>query len=154
MNKKENNSLKAVILAVIPLILVVAIFATAINMGIMTGTNTISNNKNPETTNEINATITIDFGNGTEDTYKIKTTNTTAYDFLIEAAKIGGYDIKTTYYGIYDSLLVESISNIENGQDNKYWIYYINGESGSIAADKQIIENNDLIEWKFEEYTY
>jgi len=160
MNKKENNTLKAVILAVIPLILVVAIFATAINMGIMTGTNTnnelnnITNNKNTETLDEITATIIIDFGNETTKTYEIKTTNATAYGFLIEAAKIGEYDVKTTYYGIYDSLLIESISNIENGQNNKYWIYYINSESGSIAADKQIIENNDIIEWRFEEFTY
>jgi len=127
-------------------------------MGIMTDTNNkinnISNNKNTGDLEEITATITIDFGNETTKTHEIKTTNATAYHFLIEAAKLEGYGIKTTYYAIYDSILVESISNIENGQDNKYWIYYINGESGAISADKQIIENNDIIEWRFEEFTY
>ena len=160
MTKKENNTLKAVILAVIPLILVVAIFATAINTGMMNGINannelnSITNDKNIETLEEVTATIIIDFGNGTTNTYEIKTTNATAYGFLMEAAKLGGYDVKTTYYSTYDSLLIESISDIENGKDNKYWIYYINSESGLIAADKQIIINNDIIEWRFKEFTY
>ena len=158
MNKKETNTLKAVIMAVIPLIIVIAIFATAINMGVMTNTNNelnnMSNNKNTGNLEEITATITINFGNGTIKTNEIKTTNNTVYTLLMQTAKIEGYSIKTTYYAIYDSFLIESISNIENGQDNKYWIYYINGESGAISADKQIVKNNDIIEWRFEEFTY
>lgn len=158
MNKKETNTLKAVLMAVIPLIIVIAIFATAINMGVMTNTNNeinnMSNNKNTGNLEEITATITINFGNGTIKTHEIKTTNNTAYTLLMQTAKIEGYSIKTTYYAIYDSFLIESISNIENGQDNKYWIYYINGESGAISADKQIVKNNDIIEWRFEEFTY
>jgi len=105
------------------------------------------------TNEEITATVKIDFGNGTIDTYEITIKNNTVYDFLLEAAKKGGYAIKSTYYGLYDSMFIDSIGNVENGQDNKYWIYYINGESGSVGSEKQKVENNDLIEWKFETFT-
>jgi len=108
---------------------------------------------NDDIKEEISATVKIDFGNETVNTYEITTKNNTVYGFLLELAKEGGYTVNTTYYGIYDSLLIDSIANIENGQDNKYWIYYINSESGSVGADKQTVENNDLIEWKFETFT-
>ena len=113
----------------------------------------IDQNNNDGTNEEITATVTIDFGNGTIDTYEVKTKNNTVYDFLIQAAKKAGYDVKATYYGLYDSMFIDSIANVENGQDNKYWIYYINGESGSVGSQKQTVENNDVIEWKFETYT-
>ncbi len=160
MNKKENNTLKAVILSVIPLIIVVVIFATAMSSGMIKGINAnnesngIINDKNTRNLGDVTATIIIDFGNGTTNTYGIKTTNATVYGFLMEAAKLGEYDVKTTYYSTYDSLLIESISDMENRQDNKYWIYYINNASGSVAADKQVVINNDIIEWRFEEFTY
>ena len=160
MDKMENNTLKAIILSVIPLIIVIAIFTTAMSSGMINGinanseSNDIINDKNTKNLGETTATIIIDFGNGTTNEFDIKTTNATVYGLLMEAAKLGEYDVKTTYYSTYDSLLIESISNMENGQDNKYWIYYLNDESGSVAADKQIVINNDTIEWKFEEFTY
>lgn len=159
MNKAENNPIKSVLFAVIPLIIVIAIFATAANIGILTNTNSINQqildqtNYKENMVSKVTATVEIDFGNKT-DTFSIESINNTVYGFLLEAAKIGGYDVKATYYGSFDSLLIDSIANIQNGQDNKYWIYYINGESGSVAADKQIVEDDDLIKWSFEEFTY
>ena len=32
---------------------------------------------------------------------------------------------------------------------NKAWIYFINGNSGTVAADKQEIKAGDLIEWRY-----
>jgi len=102
---------------------------------------------------KVTATVKIDFGNETIKTYEITIKNNTVCDFLLEAAKKAELEVKSTYYGLYDSMFIDSIGNVENGQDNKYWIYYINGESGTIGSDKQKVENNDLIEWKFEAFT-
>jgi len=161
MNKMQNNSIKTVLFAIVPLIIVIAIFATAANFGIMTNTNSVSQQLSGEVSDqnlllnqdEVIARIDINFGDNS-DSFTVTSKNNTVYGFLLEAAKIGGYDIKATYYGIYDSLLIDSISNYVNGDDNKYWIYYINGESGSVGADKQIVMDNDLIEWKFEAFIY
>jgi hypothetical protein len=51
----------------------------------------------------------------------------------------------------YDSgIFIESIDNKKNGQDEKYWMYYINGRMAVSASDKHKIEVGDTIEFKFE----
>jgi hypothetical protein len=47
-------------------------------------------------------------------------------------------------------VLVKSIDGVENGTDNKYWQYWVNGELPMVAADKKEVEAGDRIEWKFE----
>lgn len=127
------------------------IILAVIIIGITSGC--LKQETNGDIKKEVSATVKIDFGNETEETYEITTKNNTVYGFLLEAAKKGEFSVNTTYYGTFDSIFIDSISNIENGQDNKFWIYYINGESGSAGVDKQNVENNDLIEWKFETFT-
>lgn len=161
-NRKETVGL--VIKIILPLLIIIALFAGAVSLGIInispieTKIKLVpTENRTNESINEtklVNATVIIDFGDGTKSSNIIISEHSTVYGFLIEAANIEKYDIKTTYYGLYDSIFIDSISTYENGQENKYWIYYINGESGTIGADKQTVKNNDIIEWKFEEYQY
>lgn len=47
-------------------------------------------------------------------------------------------------------VLIDSIDGIESGTDNKWWQYYINGELGPVAADKQELKGGDKVEWRFE----
>jgi hypothetical protein len=129
------------------LVLIITILLTGIISGCI---NQVNENSIKE---EVTATVKIDFGNQTIKSYNITTKNNTVYGFLLEAAKKGGYNVNTTYYGTFDSIFIDSIANIENGDDNKFWVYYINEQSGSVGADKQKVENDDLIEWKFETYT-
>lgn len=152
-NKKEIT--KEILLALIPLIIVLAIFASAVSMGIITiGNSNLKTFPTDENVNEITATVIFDFGDENTESIEVISTKTTVYGFLMEAANQAGYDVKTTYYGQYNSIFVDSISTYENGQNNKYWIYYINGESGSVGADQQIVANGDIIEWKFEEFQF
>ncbi len=127
------------------------ILLAVITIGITSGC--LEQETDQSITEEITATVKIDFGNETVYTYEIKTINNTVYGFLLESARKGEFSVNTTYYGTFDSIFIDSIANIENGQDNKFWVYYINGVSGSVGADKQNVENNDLIEWKFETFT-
>jgi len=47
-------------------------------------------------------------------------------------------------------ILVESIGGVKNGTDSKYWIVYLNGKMISVGVDKQIVNEGDTIEFKFE----
>ena len=75
--------------------------------------------------------------------------NTSALDLLNAAANAGNFTIKTTYYGQYDSMLVDAIAGLENGQDGCYWQYWINGEYATMGADRQMLHEGDVIEWRF-----
>lgn len=47
-------------------------------------------------------------------------------------------------------VLVESIGGVANGQDNKYWQYWVNDVLGEVAADKKFLKSGDEVEWKFD----
>lgn len=72
-------------------------------------------------------------------------TGESALDLLARTEKI---TVKEFSFG----KLVESINGVKNGTDNKYWILYINGTQSKVGASEYIIQKNDIIEWRFEEY--
>ncbi|MBU2540210.1 DUF4430 domain-containing protein [Patescibacteria group bacterium] len=76
----------------------------------------------------------------------------TAFDLLEEEAKKLYLALKTKNYDI--GIFIEAIGDKENGQDGKYWLYYINGEMPMISADKMIIKSGDKVEFKFEKSTF
>lgn len=45
--------------------------------------------------------------------------------------------------------LVTRIGELENGEDGKYWQYWVNGEYAKIGSSSYIPKVGDLIEWKF-----
>ncbi len=79
----------------------------------------------------------------------ISTRNASVYGFLIEASKIGNFNIGSTYYESYHSVFVSSIAGVETGTNNKYWQYWVNGKYGEVGCSKKAVENNDVIEWRF-----
>lgn len=48
-------------------------------------------------------------------------------------------------------VLIESIDGKQNGEEEKYWMYYINGEMPMKACNKKTIVPGDKIEFKFQE---
>src|SRR3989339_554390 len=46
---------------------------------------------------------------------------------------------------------VNGIGDMKGGQDNRYWLYYINTQPGTVAVDKQVVKPGDTIEFKFEQ---
>ena len=77
-----------------------------------------------------------------------KYTTTTAFILLQEGAEELELTLKTNVYDI--GILIESIGDKENTQDEKYWLYYINEEIPMISADKKEIKLGDTVEFKFE----
>ncbi len=109
-----------------------------------------------ETTTMINASVTITFSNETTWTYdnlSISTSNATVYRLLFKAGEAGNFSISSTFYPQYDSNLITAINGVENGQDNKYWQYWINDSYATVGADKQSVHNHDVVAWKFTGYS-
>ncbi|HEC82448.1 MAG TPA: DUF4430 domain-containing protein [Thermoplasmatales archaeon] len=108
-------------------------------------------NENVEPKNEIvEVKLTINFGNGTKWNYNVTldAKDATVLNALYEASKLGDFSVKTTYWPSYDSYFIDSIANA--GGNGKYWMYYVNGTMGGVGADKKIVKEGDLIEWRLE----
>ncbi len=135
----------------VPVIAIVILFIGGINAGVITF-------KTPEKNSEekITATLIIYFDDETNYSKSITlTSNTTVYDLLLKAAENNEIKIESTYWESFDSIVVDCITykNVRYASDsNHYWAYYVNEEAGMQGADKQIVENNDLIEWRFKEF--
>lgn len=58
-------------------------------------------------------------------------------------------DVETTdsEYGAF----VDSINGLKGDTDNKYWIFYIDGESSTVGAGDYVAKGGELIKWKLEE---
>lgn len=89
-------------------------------------------------------------GKNTKIDYIISNTNsTTVFDALKSYTESNEIDLKysnNSKYGIF----VESIIGIKNGDEGKYWQYYVNGVLGDVAADKKMVKAGDKVEWRFE----
>ncbi len=72
--------------------------------------------------------------------------NTTVFDVLKLTASDNAIEIKTKQYDF--GVFIESVGGLLNTKD-KAWIYFVNGKSGNIAADKYILKNGDIVEWKY-----
>ena len=98
----------------------------------------------------INATLIIDYGEGKIERFdrEIKQ-GISVFDLLKKEAEKSGFTLKTKIYDI--GIFIEAIGDKENGQDGKYWLYYINGEMPMVSADNMEIRAGDKIEFKFEE---
>jgi len=93
--------------------------------------------------------LVIDNGGGNPNTFITEfKEGMTAFDLLKKEAEKLALALKTKNYDI--GIFIEAIGEKENGQDGKYWLYYINGEMPMVAADKMIIKPGDKVEFKFE----
>ncbi len=51
-------------------------------------------------------------------------------------------------------LLVNKIDSKTGGDNNSYWLYYINDEQPQVSVDKYFPQGEDILEWRFEPSTY
>ena len=81
----------------------------------------------------------------------IKTLNNTVFKLLIEFKEKLDFSVTYTYWKGYDAMFVDSINGTQNGENNMWWQFYVNGVYGEIASDKKEIFDDDIVEWRFEE---
>ncbi len=97
---------------------------------------------------EQRVSLSIDFGNQDIKNYDlIIKAEDTAYSILKNTTEKEKINLETKQYDF--GVFVKKIGTFESTA-KKSWIYYVNGESGQIAADKNFVKNNDKILWKFE----
>jgi hypothetical protein len=148
-NTKSNIIYASKIL--IPIVIVIGLFLGGVSAGIITF-------ESPDKlviTREISASIVIDFRDGTTYSKVLTLNNSTVFDFLLEIEKIGDISIETTYWESFGGYSVDSIKYEGKKYEadiSTYWALYINGQPAIEGADKIYVQNDDLIEWKFEKF--
>ncbi|MDC1205578.1 DUF4430 domain-containing protein [Candidatus Pacebacteria bacterium] len=58
--------------------------------------------------------------------------------------------LKSKSYGEM-GVLVESMGDKTNGDNNSYWQYTVNGVAPMIGADAHIMKNDDTLKWQFKQ---
>jgi hypothetical protein len=77
----------------------------------------------------------------------------TVFSELLSYGKRNNIEVK--YNNDYSfGVFVESIGGVENGDEGRYWQYYVNGILGDVAADKKSLKEGDRVEWKFEKVPF
>ncbi len=72
----------------------------------------------------------------------------TAFDLLKNKTEELNIPLKIKTYDF--GILIEAIGNKKNGQDGKYWMYYVNNEMPMVSVDKKEIKPGDKVEFRFE----
>ena len=96
--------------------------------------------------------VIIDYNNETIETYpEIYLFNgATVLDSIRAVAKVNA-----TYWGKpFDSFLINSVNDVVNnaGNNNRWWVYSVNGAHGQVSADKYKLSENDVVEWIYYQY--
>lgn len=108
------------------------------------------NMKQPQQTNTGNkeplATIILDYGPVKEtEQYQVKLhEGDTVFSVLTTVA--------TVNYTMYGELVfIDAINGVWNDKTLKgyWWVYYYNGDYGTVAANKQYVENASIITWEY-----
>jgi hypothetical protein len=102
------------------------------------------------TTNEIqteDTLLVIDYGEGNVSSYSLEIeSEATAFSLLKSITDKENIPIDTQQYDF--GVFVKSIGGLESTAE-KAWIYFVNTESGTIAADQMKINPGDVVEWKY-----
>lgn len=97
--------------------------------------------------------LAIDSGAGNPNTFTVKfNEGATAFDLLKKEAEKSNINLETKSYDI--GIMIEAIGDKKNGQDGKYWLYYVNGEMPMVSADKMFLKAGDKVEFKFEKSSF
>ena len=143
MNKKL---LKNLIFVLVPIAILILASITLVSTGIITF-------EKPENrSNEITVTLTIE-NNKNISSYEINTDNATAFEVLEQASEETDLTFGADYYEEFQSHIINSINGM-GGSDNKYWMFYLNGEMAPVGADQQYVEDGDVITFKLEESSW
>jgi len=93
--------------------------------------------------------LIIDYGQGPVEIFQTEfKEGMTAFDLLKNKTEELNIVLKTKDYDF--GILIEAIGDKENGEDGKYWLYYVNGELPMVSVDKHEIKSGDKVEFKFE----
>lgn len=70
-------------------------------------------------------------------------------EVLKSLSELNDFSVKTEDYGSL-GILVAGIGDKENGQSEKYWQYFVNGQQPMVGAGKYLLNGGETVEWKFQ----
>jgi hypothetical protein len=75
--------------------------------------------------------------------------------YSLTMRKLGeaGIDVSSEYELDFESMILTSINGKAEGTDGNFNEFYLNGEIGGNAADKQKLSKGDIVEWRYAEET-
>ena len=97
--------------------------------------------------------LTFQFSDSEQETIKyniVPNTQENLFNITQAVARQANWDFDSKDYGELGKL-VTKIKNQENGQEQKYWQYYVNGQMPQVGADKYVPQAGEKIEWRFAE---
>jgi len=106
------------------------------------------NQEAKETEQEIEIKLIFDENNELTSSYLPWKDKVTAYSLLTKLIEENNLEIETEQYDF--GIFIKSIDGKENSNDMA-WIYFVNGESGQVAADNMVVKPGDVVEWKYTE---
>ena len=108
----------------------------------------ITNSDNAGVVSQSKVDLIINFGDGNVKNYNLTTEpNDSAFSILKTTAEKEKINLQVKQYDF--GVFVEKIGELESTA-KKSWIYYVNGESGQVAADTMKLKSGDKVEWKYE----
>lgn len=99
-----------------------------------------------EANKPLSITTEIDFGDQTPVQHITEADDLTAYSALTKTAEAFNYEVVTEQYDF--GVFIKSINGYKSSAD-KSWIYFVNGESGMVAADQVKLNQGDTVSWKY-----
>lgn len=72
----------------------------------------------------------------------------TAFDAVQMAAKMLDWDFEYEDYGDMGKMVVQ-IEDSKNGDKNRYWQFWVNGQYSEVGADSYVLQERDLVRWVF-----
>ena len=109
----------------------------------------------PENTNQppiINLAVDFEFDNNQVISLQYHYVNSETVNLLQITQQLAAeqnWEFDAEDYGEM-GVLITQINDKINGNDNKYWQYYVNGTMPMISVDKYFPQINDIIKWKFD----
>ncbi|HLE54544.1 MAG TPA: DUF4430 domain-containing protein [Thermoplasmata archaeon] len=91
----------------------------------------------------------IDGGTWTISYGPVETSNNTAYSLLLEASTRLGFPVQAVQYSIPNGVFVTSINGTTNGQDGRYWQFWVDGTYPQVGADHVALADGDTVTWRF-----
>jgi len=91
--------------------------------------------------------LLIDSGDGNPLSFTLPfSVSSTPFSLLNDTVQTNNWEISTRQYDF--GIFVQSLLGKPSTADMS-WIYFINGKSGSVAADKALLQPADVVEWKY-----
>ena len=77
---------------------------------------------------------------------------TSALALLQKASSENGFEVivKDSAYGKE----ISKIGDKTGGDEEKYWMYYVNGEMAMVGAAEYVVQTGDVLEFKFEGFEF